>query len=176
MSLVPETTCKDGWKIPSIGRQGACSHHGGVDYHGGHRLLALIGSIVVGRFTYKFFKKGTDESDRIHEKHLKDDQAIPYKNISIANSLSQTNRKSFSTDKKILMKEKTARLLKLKIEKFMWLLSSLIWIIFAIAAVFDEHPIMAIILALIGIGMWQENKEKWKEISESEEYVRNNWK
>ena len=74
------------------------------------------------------------------------------------------------------MKEKTERLLKLKIEKFMWLLSSLFWIIIAIV-VLDEHPIGAIIFVVIGISLWQgQNKKKWKEISKSEEYVRNNWK
>ncbi|MGW3769928.1 hypothetical protein [Actinomadura verrucosospora] len=26
------TRCRDGWRSPSIGRRGACSHHGGVDY------------------------------------------------------------------------------------------------------------------------------------------------
>lgn len=28
--LVPDSVCRDGWQSPSIGRQGACSHHGGV--------------------------------------------------------------------------------------------------------------------------------------------------
>lgn len=30
---IPPPECSDGWQSPSIGRQGACSHHGGVNYH-----------------------------------------------------------------------------------------------------------------------------------------------
>ena len=75
------------------------------------------------------------------------------------------------------MKEKTVKLLKLKIEKFIWLSSSLFWIIMAIVALNKQHPIMAILFVVIGIATWKgQNKEKWKEISEAEEYVRNNWK
>ena len=36
MSVAPEPSppsCADGWKSPSIGLQGACSHHGGVRRH-----------------------------------------------------------------------------------------------------------------------------------------------
>ncbi|MEW6519285.1 MAG: hypothetical protein AB1461_07710 [Thermodesulfobacteriota bacterium] len=55
MDWVPETTCRDGWKSPSIGRPGACSHHGGVDYHGELRFLALIGSIICGFGAYYLF-------------------------------------------------------------------------------------------------------------------------
>ena len=29
-SLLVGAECADGWNSPSIGRQGACSHHGGV--------------------------------------------------------------------------------------------------------------------------------------------------
>ena len=28
--FVPDPTCRDGWKSESIGKRGACSHHGGV--------------------------------------------------------------------------------------------------------------------------------------------------
>lgn len=74
------------------------------------------------------------------------------------------------------MKEKTVKLLKLKIEKFIWLLSSLFWIIMAIV-VLNEHPIGAIIFVVIGIALWKgQNKEKWERISKAEEFVRNNWK
>ena len=30
-SIFGDTNCKDGWRSQSIGIQGACSHHGGVD-------------------------------------------------------------------------------------------------------------------------------------------------
>ena len=36
-------TCRDGWHSSSIGRQGACSHHGGVVPHGSWTtLISLI--------------------------------------------------------------------------------------------------------------------------------------
>lgn len=31
-SFVDPPTCRDGWRSSSIGTQGACSHHGGVEY------------------------------------------------------------------------------------------------------------------------------------------------
>jgi hypothetical protein len=45
--LVPKTkpSCKDGWHSPSIGRRGACSHHGGVQ---GDSLGALLFFICAG--------------------------------------------------------------------------------------------------------------------------------
>ncbi len=43
-----QSTCHDGWSSPSIGMQGACSHHGGVDSKGGLRLLALLFSAYIG--------------------------------------------------------------------------------------------------------------------------------
>jgi hypothetical protein len=46
---VPTATCVDGWKSPSIGRQGACSHHGGVKDYGRDYLLIAGGlSVAVG--------------------------------------------------------------------------------------------------------------------------------
>lgn len=44
------TRCSDGWASPSIGRQGACSHHGGVDHAKGtfEFLGSLVAAAVVG--------------------------------------------------------------------------------------------------------------------------------
>jgi predicted tellurium resistance membrane protein TerC len=75
------------------------------------------------------------------------------------------------------MKEKTVKLLKLKIEKFTWLSSSLFWIIAAIVALNKQRPLIAVVLLMIGIAMWKgEVKERWKKLSETEDFVRNNWK
>lgn len=41
--------CEDGWFSPSIGTQGACSHHNGVDYS--RAELALMVSVVAGAAT-----------------------------------------------------------------------------------------------------------------------------
>ena len=35
LSLLADPMCADGWRSSSIGRQGACSHHGGVVYKNG---------------------------------------------------------------------------------------------------------------------------------------------
>lgn len=48
-------TCVDGWHSPSIGRQGACSHHGGVKPDPRSGWLFLI-SLVSALATYVFLK------------------------------------------------------------------------------------------------------------------------
>lgn len=50
--FIPEVTCKDGWDSPSIGRQGACSHHGGVRGNGGSVFLVCLASFVLGFFVF----------------------------------------------------------------------------------------------------------------------------
>lgn len=45
MNMGP-TRCNSGWKSSSIGRQGACSHHGGVNRTPG--TLRLLASMAVG--------------------------------------------------------------------------------------------------------------------------------
>ena len=59
--LAPERTCKDGWKSPSIGRQGACSHHGGVggDWYFLFAVAASLASgVLAARIAHK--KEGND--------------------------------------------------------------------------------------------------------------------
>jgi hypothetical protein len=48
--VIPASTCRDGWHSPSIGRPGACSHHGGVDrtWLNFALLLAAAGAAWVG--------------------------------------------------------------------------------------------------------------------------------
>lgn len=48
LSLIPPPTCRDGWRSPSIGRQGACSHHGGVERHSGLAFMAVAVSFGAG--------------------------------------------------------------------------------------------------------------------------------
>jgi hypothetical protein len=38
----------DGWKSPSIGNNGACSHHGGVNYDGIDRTPAWVNKVALG--------------------------------------------------------------------------------------------------------------------------------
>lgn len=44
-SALEVVSCADGWRSSSIGRSGACSHHGGIGFKAAG-FLALIGSIV----------------------------------------------------------------------------------------------------------------------------------
>lgn len=47
------TTCADGWNSPSIGKRGACSHHGGVKRAGGGAMLVgLAVAAGIGVFVY----------------------------------------------------------------------------------------------------------------------------
>src|ERR671919_300543 len=45
--FIPESTCRDGWESPSIGRQGACSYHGGVV----NPLEVIFNYILIGCLT-----------------------------------------------------------------------------------------------------------------------------
>ena len=49
---IPPATCRDGWQSPSIGLRGACSHHGGVERHGGLYLLSVLLSSGLGFATH----------------------------------------------------------------------------------------------------------------------------
>ena len=48
------TTCNDGWHSPSIGKQGACSWHGGVNNT--PDLVALCLSVILGFIVYVWLK------------------------------------------------------------------------------------------------------------------------
>jgi ssDNA-binding Zn-finger/Zn-ribbon topoisomerase 1 len=46
----PPTTCNDGWHSPSIGRQGACSWHGGVNNT--PQFLGFVASVLLGLIAF----------------------------------------------------------------------------------------------------------------------------
>jgi len=46
----PPTTCNDGWHSPSIGRQGACSWHGGVNNT--PQSLGFFASVLLGLIAF----------------------------------------------------------------------------------------------------------------------------
>src|SRR5260370_22332807 len=48
--LFGPTTCNDGWHSPSIGKQGACSWHGGVNNT--PQFLSFLASVFVGLVVY----------------------------------------------------------------------------------------------------------------------------
>lgn len=51
--LLGPINCRDGWASSSIGRQGACSHHGGVDRS--REGLVIIFMIVGGGIGFAFY-------------------------------------------------------------------------------------------------------------------------
>jgi len=50
-SLIGGATCRDGWHSPSIGRPGACSHHGGVQSNYFLGFVFFYLSIAIGLLT-----------------------------------------------------------------------------------------------------------------------------
>ena len=54
-------TCRDGWGSPSIGRRGACSHHGGVD-RWKESLAFFVSLAVAGIAGFKVNKETTIQS------------------------------------------------------------------------------------------------------------------
>ncbi|MET3813291.1 hypothetical protein [Pantoea sp. UYEF8] len=51
--------CSDGWQSPSIGIQGACSHHGGVGSGGGISLICALA--LAG---YSFYRLDKEEAEK----------------------------------------------------------------------------------------------------------------
>ena len=51
-AIVGPAVCNDGWASPSIGRQGACSHHGGVNELPKYLVLifAGFGGVIAGSY------------------------------------------------------------------------------------------------------------------------------
>lgn len=68
--IVPTLTCADGSKSSSYGRQGACSHHGGVrgTFTG---FFMLLGCIFLGYKSYQLIEKRERKKAEEEEKrHL----------------------------------------------------------------------------------------------------------
>lgn len=61
--IIGPVTCSSGWKSPSIGRQGACSHHGGVAGWKGTLPILVSGGVAVW-FYVAFSPKSTGSSVR----------------------------------------------------------------------------------------------------------------
>ena len=59
-----EPRCHSGWRSPSIGKSGACSHHGGVDRSA--QSAAFLFSLVMGCVSGVYF--GTRQSHRLRQK------------------------------------------------------------------------------------------------------------
>lgn len=58
--IVQPTTCRDGWHSPSIGRQGACSWHGGVGTNWSAIFafgLSAVGGLGVGGYLHSIAER-----------------------------------------------------------------------------------------------------------------------
>lgn len=66
--IIGPVTCNSGWKSPSIGRQGACSHHGGVAGWKGS-LPILLSGVAAFWFYVTFNPKRTSPNvgTRVHQ-------------------------------------------------------------------------------------------------------------
>lgn len=83
-AFVPSPTCRDGWRSPSIGSTGACSHHGGVDYQVDKYLLAAAAGGAIGFLTY--FLSARIERRKSEIRHLPIDPSVlgPAELVSLA--------------------------------------------------------------------------------------------
>ncbi|MDM3689583.1 hypothetical protein O9501_18315 [Proteus mirabilis] len=66
IKLVFGSGCNDGWSSSSIGRMGACSHHGGVNHTSG--LIAFILATIVSGWL--FFKMDEVETRKIRKSYV----------------------------------------------------------------------------------------------------------
>lgn len=57
--------CSDGWQSPSIGIQGACSHHGGVGSGGGISLICALA--LAGYSFYRLDKEDAEKNRRNYQ-------------------------------------------------------------------------------------------------------------
>jgi hypothetical protein len=77
--LVQPTTCSDGWRSPSIGRQGACSWHGGVGTNWSAVFVFLLsgaGGLAVGGGLYGVReKRESAERQRLQKLREAEEQA-----------------------------------------------------------------------------------------------------
>lgn len=87
--LLPEVRCADGWASPSIGRQGACSHHGGVEGNDFYILLILGASIWAGISVSNMFSVNKDTD----KQHLFDERNNYPEEISIISSAIEQGRR-----------------------------------------------------------------------------------
>ncbi|WP_312591824.1 topoisomerase DNA-binding C4 zinc finger domain-containing protein [Stutzerimonas nitrititolerans] len=76
--IIGPVTCNSGWKSSSIGRQGACSHHGGVAGWKGSLPILLSGAAAFW-FYVTFSQKGTSSNvgTRIHQAPAESNNSQP---------------------------------------------------------------------------------------------------
>ena len=80
---LPSLTCMDGWKSPSIGLSGACSHHGGINHI--PSTIALIISLAIGFITWRKAKKHEDLLKSPKNKTIQKVEDASYSTLSSLN-------------------------------------------------------------------------------------------
>jgi len=75
-TVIGKTVCNDGWRSPSIGVQGACSHHGGVKTWPG--TVAFFLSIGGGIFAGAWY---SERSKKRNSEVIKDKGYVPSKSV-----------------------------------------------------------------------------------------------
>ena len=74
-------TCLDGWHSPSIGRQGACSHHGGIKpdpRSGWIFLISLVSAIVTFLLLKALPNKSTTLKSNLYRSEISHHQPCAY--------------------------------------------------------------------------------------------------
>jgi hypothetical protein len=72
-----DSYCRDGWASPSIGLQGACSHHGGVGYIEAASPLRNILAICIGVAVLIAMRITTARWERDRERQRKELKKLP---------------------------------------------------------------------------------------------------
>ena len=64
--LIGPTRCSDGWASPSIGKQGACSHHGGVNRapQSAVFMVSILGGVIAAIFVGNNSDNRSDQNKR----------------------------------------------------------------------------------------------------------------
>lgn len=75
---INDSYCSDGWASPSIGRQGACSHHGGVGYIEAASPLRSILAICIGVAVLIAMRITTARWERDRERQRKKLKKLPH--------------------------------------------------------------------------------------------------
>lgn len=105
--LGPSASCNDGSFSGSIGRRGACSHHGGVDHHPLYNLFSIFGGIIVGISLTSLLtpKSERDEQDNQNKNSLPcqniEEHLLMLKKIGISDFLIDQERNRLNSIMKI---------------------------------------------------------------------------
>lgn len=79
LQFSPEKTCRDGWHSPSIGKRGACSHHGGVKKS--PMFIFFLISVASGVYAYFYLEKRSESNKHENSTHSTEEGYIIFSDI-----------------------------------------------------------------------------------------------